>query len=198
MTDDALAQHHERIASLEAELDAARKSAPKENRRAAAEKRVDVLKKQVAGLEKHVAKVARAGIAPLEVRNGTALLFAFLGAATFVVGLVLQLRLIVTPLVWVETKCAIVEHEEDATEAVPELRASASFHHSPMPASKTKVRCYVPDAKLGDGLGRFDPPARKALTVSEKIGRLYAILMLGGLAAVSFLTWLSTERPTED
>lgn len=195
-----LAERLARIATLERALAVATKrSAGAPKARAEAETRVAKLKKQVAGLEAHRAKKGRAK-EPLRIKNGTALAVALLGPVVTIVGVVLQVRLLAEPLVWVKTTCVIVDGGEDPNRAVPALRQSASFADLKLPPPTEKVACWIPDSPRGDGIGRLSepvPPGR-ALSAAEKLRRMYVALMLGGLAFVGLGAWAATEPPAED
>ncbi len=200
MTDvPTLSERLARIAVLETALAVAKKRsdrAPKA--RAEAEKRLANLKKQVSALERKVKSREVSAREPLRIRNGTALIAVAGGAISAVVGIVLQVRLLASPLVWVETTCSVIEHEEDSTEAIPALRPSASFRTAKMPAPTASMPCFVSNDARGDGMGRFEKPKERAISFAEKIRKLYAILMLGGLGTIGFFLWMATETPTDD
>ncbi|HRG98296.1 MAG TPA: hypothetical protein PLR99_18725 [Polyangiaceae bacterium] len=188
-----------RIASLEAEIAGHGARAPRApNAREVSAKRITVLNKQLAELERRVAKLTRARKEPLRVKNRAALACALGSAATFVVGLALQVVLWNTPLVWEATACTIADGGDNPDFAIPSLRPSATFHTEAMPKPASRVPCWIPSDARGDCLGRLTPPLDRSLSLADKVRQLYAGLMLMGLGGVGLLAWGAIEKPTED
>lgn len=187
-----------RIVEVERDLVEARARAGRDKReRDELTRRVRGLANHVKGLERRAKRRGRRAGSPV-VKNVVAAILTLIGLFAALTGGTLQVRLLLRKVHWVETTCAVTSYDDDGTLAIPSLPHAGRFAVSSDLPLGSRIPCFVPDRPLIEALGRTTPPPEGEISAREKIRKTYMLLMIEGLAAIAFLSWISIRKPAED
>lgn len=97
---------------------------------------------------------------------------------------------------WVETTCTFMEDSEYPTKAFPKSQPKWSFDGS----DQSGARCWIPNHKHGDGIGRTVAPVRPTLTLWERVPgwSLFATVMWATCAFSALVVAFQLRKPRAD